>query len=119
MFAGFGGTRVWRSTDGAATWSPLDGSGPAALRDIPVHSVAPDPTRPGRIYLGTDLGIFVSLDGGEHWMSEESGLPNVVTEHVTIAQGAYGPAIYAFTHGRGVWRAELTNTPVRRRAVGR
>ncbi len=118
-YAGFGGTHVWRSTDGAASWSPLDGSGAATLPDIPVHSVAPDPTRPGRIYLGTDLGIFVSLDGGEHWMSEESGLPSVVTEHVTIGQGAYGPAIYAFTHGRGVWRAELMNTPVRRRAAGR
>jgi hypothetical protein len=118
-YAGFGGgAHVWRSRDGGSTWSPIDGSGDAALPDLPVHSVAPDPTRAGRIYLGTDLGIFVSLDGGDHWMVEESGLPQVITELVTIARGVYGPAVYGFTHGRGVWRAELTTFP-RRRAAGR
>jgi hypothetical protein len=117
-FAQFGGgAHVWRSADGGAGWAPLDGRDAGALPDIPVHSIAPDPTRPGRIFIGTDLGVFVSIDGGDHWMIEASDFANAVTEQVTIAQGANGPAIYAFTHGRGVWRADLVPTPARRRAI--
>jgi len=113
-YAGFGGTHVWRSTDGGVTWSPLDNG----LPDLPTHSLAIDPNLPGRLYLGTDLGVFVSLDNGASWMVE-SGLASVLTERVLIAQGARGPAVYAFTHGRGAWRAELTAAvaPPHRRAA--
>jgi hypothetical protein len=116
-YAGFGGgPHVWKSIDGGATWSPLDGSGEGALPDIPTHSLAIDPTRPSRLFLGTDLGIFVSTDGGGHWLVENSGFAAVITETVFVGQGARGPAVYAFTHGRGAWRAELT-TAARRRAM--
>lgn len=118
-YAGFGGAHVWRSDDGGTTWTPRDGHGDAALPDIPAHSIAIDPTRPQRLYLGTDLGVFVSLDGGESWAVEESGFAAAITETVVIAQGARGPAVYAFTHGRGAWRAELVPATPRRRAVGR
>ncbi len=116
-YAGFGGTHVWMSTDGGATWSPRDGVDASALPDIPVHSIAVDPTNGDRLYLGTDLGVFVSLDRGQHWSVENTGFAAVVTETVFIGPGAYGPAVYAFTHGRGAWRAELTILGPRRRGV--
>jgi photosystem II stability/assembly factor-like uncharacterized protein len=116
-YAGFGGVHLWKSSDAGATWAPLDGIGDGALPDIPVHSLAVDPTRDGRVYLGTDLGVFVSLDGGQSWAVENSGFASAVTEHVTIGQGAAGLAIYAFTHGRGAWRAELTVAGPKRRAI--
>src|SRR5205085_6101883 len=84
-YAGFGGTHVWKSTDAGANWTPLDGSGSGALPDIPVHSIAIDPTRPSRLYLGTDLGIFVTSDGGATWSVENTGFAAVVTETVLIA----------------------------------
>lgn len=117
-YAGFGGRHVWRSADNGMTWSAIDGAGDAALPDIPVHSLALDPSRRDRLYLGTDLGVFVSVDGGGHWNVEDTGFTQVVTEWVTVAQGARGPAVYAFTHGRGAWRAELA-PETRRRAVRR
>jgi hypothetical protein len=114
-YAGFGGgAHVWTSADGGKNWSPLDGTADGALPDIPIHSMAIDPTRTDRLYLGTDLGIFVSTDSGQHWMVENSGFAAAITEWVMIAQGARGPAVYAFTHGRGAWRAELTSVPRRR-----
>jgi hypothetical protein len=116
-YAGFGGTHVWMSLDAGATWSPRDGSGDGALPDIPVHSIAIDPTRADRLYLGTDLGVFVSTDRGAQWFVENTGFAPVVTEAVLIAQGARGPAVYAFTHGRGAWRAELVLAGTRRRGV--
>jgi photosystem II stability/assembly factor-like uncharacterized protein len=112
-YAGFGGAHVWKSIDAGATWSSIDGG----LPDMPVHSIAVDPTRRERLYLGTDLGVFVSLNGGTSWAVESSGFAAAVTEHVTIAPGALGPAVYAFTHGRGVWRAEFTIVGPKRRGV--
>jgi photosystem II stability/assembly factor-like uncharacterized protein len=112
-YAGFGGSHLWRSADGGATWSSLG----ANLPDIPLHSLAIDPTRPGRLYLGTDLGVFVSLDGGETWNVENTGFAAAVTEAVVIAKGSRGPAVYAFTHGRGAWRAELVPLGEKRRSV--
>ncbi len=112
-YAGFGGEHLWRSTDAGATWEPIINN----LPDIPVHSIAIDPTRRERFYLGTDLGVFVSLDSGATWNIENTGFANVVTELVTIAQGHYGPAVYAFTHGRGLWRAELVFPGPKRRSV--
>jgi photosystem II stability/assembly factor-like uncharacterized protein len=115
-YAGFGGSHLWKSIDGGATWTAMDGNG--SLPDIPFHSIVVDPVRTGRIFLGTDLGVFVSLDSGATWAVENTGFAAVVTEALVIAQGARGPAIYGFTHGRGAWRAELTtfNAP-RRRSV--
>ncbi|HSP16752.1 MAG TPA: hypothetical protein VLV78_18540 [Thermoanaerobaculia bacterium] len=113
-YAGFGGKHVWKSSDGGTTWTAVD----ADLPDIPAHSLAVDPFRRDHLYLGTDLGVFVSSDGGAHWHVENTGFAAVVTESVFIGQGERGPAVYAFTHGRGAWRAELVETG-RRRAVRR
>ncbi len=115
-YAGFGGKHIWKSVDGGNSWASIDGSGDAAMPDIPVHALAIDRAQSDRLYAGTDLGVFVTTDGGAHWSVENTGFAAVVTEWVTIAQGERGPAIYAFTHGRGAWRAELTPA-AKRRAV--
>jgi hypothetical protein len=117
-YAGFGGSHVWRSIDAGATWTSIDGIGTGKLPDMPVHSIAVDPSRPSRLFLGTDLGVFVSTDSGATWQVENTGFANVVTEWIVVGQGVRGPAIYAFTHGRGAWKAELV-APVRRRSAGR
>ena len=57
--------------------------------------------------MGTDLGVFVSTDGGPNWLAENTGFGQVVTEHLVIN----GANLYAFTHGRGVWRVPLTTPP--------
>lgn len=97
---------VFKSGDGGKSWSVIDGQGPQALPDIPVHSVVVDPLDSGRLYIGTDLGIFMSLDGGKTWKVENSGFPNVVVQHLVFVDGT--PArLYAFTHGRGLWRVDV------------
>jgi photosystem II stability/assembly factor-like uncharacterized protein len=115
-YANFGGAHVWKSTDGGATWIAIDGSGAESLPDIPVHSLLVDPQQPARLFLGTDLGIFVSTDAGAHW-SVESSFPSVITETLVFAKGVYGRALYAFTHGRGLWRTELEQPAMPRRRV--
>ena len=54
-----------------------------AIPNIPAHSVAIDPNDNQRIYVGTDLGVFVSLDGGANWARETTGFSNTVVESLT------------------------------------
>ena len=102
-YSTFGGAHVWKSVDAGATWSSIDGTGATGIPDIPVHSVAVDPADSQRIYVGTDLGVFVSLGGGTTWAVENTGFANVVTESLLTR----GNTLYAFTHGRGAYRVPL------------
>ncbi len=103
----FGAQHVWRSTDGGATFVSIDGTGVTGLPDIPVNSIAVDPADGRRLYVGTDLGVFVSLDTGATWAHEVSGFPNALTVRVRIQGDASGRTLFAFTHGRGAWRVPL------------
>jgi hypothetical protein len=111
-YSTFGGTHVWRSLDGGATWSGIDGNGTGALPDVPVHCLVIDPSNRDRLFIGTDVGVFVSLDGGTHW-AVEAGLPNVVTETLVLHRAADQLQLFAFTYGRGAWRVALGNNVCR------
>lgn len=97
---------VYRSTDGGQTWTGIDGTGTTALPDLPIHALVVDPTNPSRLYVGSDAGVFTSLDGGATWNKEVTGYANVVTE--SLALNRTGTIrLYAFTHGRSAWRVGL------------
>lgn len=102
-----GEAHIYRSRDQGQTWEAIDGSGEGALPDIPVSTLAVDPFDTNILYAGTDLGVFVSLDGGGSWLKEEMGAPNTSIWHFTITKTAGTAWLYAFTHGRGVWRVPL------------
>ena len=107
-YARFGGRHVWKSTDGGSTWFSLDQTGPGRVPNIPVHSIVVDPRDGRRLYLGTDLGVLVSLDGGKSWAVENTGFAAAVTESLAQVTTPGGESfLFAFPHGRGAWRVAL------------
>lgn len=106
-YSTFGGNHVWRSQDGGISWSPIDGAGAGRLPDIPVNCVLVDPTNTQRLFIGTDLGVFVSTDGGGSWAVENNGFANAPIDSMTISSQGSAGFLYAFTHGRGAWRVPL------------
>jgi photosystem II stability/assembly factor-like uncharacterized protein len=107
-YGNFGGAHVFRSIDNGDTWQSLDGAGPSGFPDIPAHSIVVDPDDQQRLYLGTDLGVMVSIDGGHTWMTEETGFGPAVTMWLSLIRTPAGQKqLFAFTHGRGVWRVTL------------
>ncbi|MFN0112791.1 MAG: BACON domain-containing protein [Blastocatellia bacterium] len=115
-YSNFGGVHVYRTIDGGQTWSVADGSQGAGgnptgrIPDVPVHSLAIDPSNTSRLYVGTDVGIFVSADGGANWAQETTGFTNAITEKVLVQISGGVTSIYAFTHGRGAWRTMINNS---------
>lgn len=109
-YSSFGGVHVWKSTDGGATWTGIDGVGRGALPDLPVNAIAVDPEDGRQLFLATDLGVFVSRDGGANWLVENTGFANVITSWLTLQKGPDGTrTLFAFTHGRGAWKITLKN----------
>jgi hypothetical protein len=114
-FSGFNGAtpttpgHVFKSTNvlGSATWTDISGD----LPDVPVNAIAVDEadgksTKIDALYVGTDVGVFESLDGGMHWRRLSKGMPNVaVFGLVTNGHGR----LVAATHGRGMF--ELSKGP--------
>lgn len=95
---------VFKSTDFGATWTNIDGSGATAIPDVPVHCILVDPDDTQRLWVGTDIGVFVSLDGGQNWARENTGFANVITESLSLGTENGVTYIYAFTHGRSLFR---------------
>ena len=91
-----------KSIDGGATWNDAS----TGLPDAPVNALAPDPLVAGKIWAGTDVGVFVSEDAGASWTPYNPGLPNVAIFDLKV--NAPASTLLACTHGRGAF--VLTST---------
>ena len=74
-----------------------------------VNVVREDPVRPGLLYAGTERGVYVSFDDGDHWQSLQLDLPVTSVRDLELA----GVDLVAATHGRGFW----IQPPVAYRAI--
>jgi photosystem II stability/assembly factor-like uncharacterized protein len=102
-FSTFGVKHLWKTSNAGGTWNSLDSGG---IPDIPVHSLFIDPMNTDHLYLGTDLGVLYSGDGGSTWESiNTEGMANVVVEHLDYQHSSR--RLFAFTHGRGVFHVTL------------
>src|SRR5260370_16142183 len=102
-------SHVYKSTDGGASWTGIDSGagGATGIPDIPLFTLIVDPQNPSTLYLGTDIGVFVSLDGGGTWARDDNPFANAVTETLVLDRSAGQSTLFAFTHGRGVWKVAL------------
>jgi photosystem II stability/assembly factor-like uncharacterized protein len=73
-----------------------------------VRVVREDPIRPGLLYAGTEAGVYVSHDRGQHWQPLQLNLPNVPIHDLVVKDGD----LIAATHGRSIWVLDDL-TPIR------
>ena len=103
---------VWKSTDYGKTWTSIAKGIPVG----PVNVIREDPVDAKILYVGSDMGVYVTTDGGQTWMVLGGNLPTVYVHDLIIHPR--DNIIVIATHGRGMWAMDadkVNNKSARRR----
>jgi photosystem II stability/assembly factor-like uncharacterized protein len=92
------GTYVYASTDYGQSWKSLVGDLP---KGQVVRTITEDTRNPDVLYLGTEAGLWVSVDRGKAWIRVRGNFPTVPVYEITL-HPRDNDMILA-THGRAIW----------------
>jgi hypothetical protein len=99
-FGGYVRGNVWKTTDAGATWHNIG----ASLPEAPVRALAVHPRNAGFLYLGTEVGVFASEDGGATWSPTNEGPTNCSVDDLFWMD----EILVCVTHGRGMFQIDLS-----------
>jgi hypothetical protein len=97
---------VWVSEDFGTTWKSIS----ANLPFEPVNTIREDSTNPDILYVGTDMGVYVSMDRGGSWIAYGTGIPNTPVHDLVIQDKAEDMVIAS--HARSAWVVSIK--PIRK-----
>ncbi len=93
---------VFKTTDFGKTWTPLvTPQDPKSVRGY-AHVIKEDLVKPDLLFLGTEFGLWVSIDGGKSWAQFKGNhFPAVAVRDLAIHPRDND--LVLATHGRGIW----------------
>jgi len=95
---------LFRTDDRGMSWTPVLGSGTATLPNVPIASLKADPNDPNTLYVGTYVGLYKTIDGGQTF-TRDPGLPLVKVTDICVAPSSSNMKVA--TYGRGIWQLNL------------
>ncbi len=107
FYAGFGGfssENLKKTTDGGDNWNIISDD----LPEAPMRAIVRNPDDRNYLYVGTEVGIFISEDGGQNWETDNKGPANVSVEKLFWYDDR---TLAAVTHGRGMFKYVLQEEP--------
>jgi len=116
-FSGFGTCtgcdgmgHVFKTINGGALWTDITKApfSTTPLPDTPVNDIVIDPDVPNTLYVGTDIGVFTTGNGGITWATLVTGLPNVAVLGLKLNRASR--TLRAATHGRSAWDLQLPDS---------
>ena len=87
---------ILRTRDYGESWQEIVGG---IGKQHFARTVREDPVRKGLLYAGTEKGVYVSFDDGDHWQSLRLNMPVVSIHDLAVEQGD----LVAATYGRSFW----------------
>jgi photosystem II stability/assembly factor-like uncharacterized protein len=97
---------VLRTADGGDSWMDITGN----LPEAPVNKILVDPVLPQILYIGTDMGVFMSTDLGVSWFLAGIGLPNLPIPDLKFHQPTR--TLIAATYGRSMYSIHIPESIV-------
>ncbi len=89
---------VYKTKDFGKTWENITNSLPDGQS---FYVIREDLKNKNLLFVGSEFGLFVSIDGGKSWTRLMNGLPTVAVHDLLIHP--LSSDLIAGTHGRGVW----------------
>ena len=111
VFSGFGVPHVFKTTNAGAKWVSIS----EGLPDISTNTITLHPENENMIFIGTDIGVFASFDGGSSWFPYGHGMarsPVLDLEFNHYYLGEESIPLRAATHGRSIWEVGVTNEKI-------
>ena len=93
---------LWKSNDYGKTWIDISNNIPTG----PINVVREDPQNEHILYVGTDFGAYVSINGGENWQTLSGSFPTTYVQDLVIHPR--DNIMIAATHGRGMWAIDVS-----------
>jgi photosystem II stability/assembly factor-like uncharacterized protein len=90
------GAFIYRTHDFGKTWTRINSGIPDGAY---VRAVREDPVKKGLLFAGTELGVFFSIDDGDHWQPLQFNLPVAPVHDLVIKDND----LVIATHGRAFW----------------
>jgi len=87
---------LYKTDDYGQTWTNLSSNFPQSET---TRTIREDPSRKGLLYVGTESGVFVSMDDGQSWQSIRMNMPSVPVVDLTVKD----QDLVIATNGRGLW----------------
>ncbi len=89
---------LFKTTDYGKTWTSVVGDLPGKGN---INALREDYDNPNLLFVGTEFGLFVTLDGGREWKKFMTGLPSVRVDDILIHPRDRD--LILATHGRSIW----------------
>ncbi len=86
------------STDAGNSWTSIKSNLPA---NGPVLAIAEDHVNPNLLFVGTEFGLFFTVDGGKKWVQLRGGMPTIAVRDLAIQKREND--LVAATFGRGIY----------------
>lgn len=101
-FSGYTTSRIFKTTDYGVSWTNISGN----LPSLPTNCVAVNPADANNLFVGTDLGVFSTTNGGSNWVQDVTGMANVPV--LDLDYRASDNKLFAATHGRSMYSAPIS-----------
>lgn len=92
---------IFKTEDNGLTWTDIS----ANLPNQPLSAFLEDPHNPSILYVGTDIGVYISLNSGKSWQPFNQGMPPVPVKDLVMQEESRD--LVVGTYGRGVFVADL------------
>ena len=89
---------VYKTNDGGKTWRPIQHNLPERGT---AYTIAEDHVNANLLFVGTEFGVYFSVDGGQEWIQLKNGLPTISVKDIAIQKRENDLVLATF--GRGFY----------------